>query len=377
MPDFSSHYQPLTITGNVLPVGTGPLAPRVKKQRSTLLRESTVKGSHSPRFSGGLKSASAAATYRMPWSSLTKDQGVGSPLVQAQLDFIGYTDPVYDTNNNVIGLNRIIPYPHPSDPNHLYCDAVSNIEGDVPLGQDADMVATYSEAVISATFATRDYVIGDNGTVNEALLSQYVTITIEPTGRYERIPNAQSFRFLAHPPPAAGSNIYTVDSNGQLVALTAAQIAQLVGPFVTNSLVMTFAEAEVAVVWHQIPVVAIPWAAISTCIGTVDASPVGPFPVGSTPFSFMSSTYLGPILQPASGRDRSKFFCLPPKISDPYPMSNGAFAVDIQYRFKYYPFGAQYAYNWKAREFQMVVSTTNNFKAFYNSSNFNTLFLGT
>lgn len=351
MPDFSSHYVPLRITGqNLLNAARNP------GPRETKLREITVKGKNSPKYSFGLREAKATAEYKMPWDV----NGVN--VFTAKRDFCGYSEAVFD-NVAIVGINRTIPYPHPQDPNYLYADAVTNIEGDVPLGQDSNQVALYDEASVSVAFSNRNFVIGDSGIFDESELLQYVTISVQPTGRYERVPNPQFYRFY----PSTNVSVVAQEPDGSLLA----QGAGIPTEIVTNSLVITFCEAEVSIIWHQVPVEAIPWNAISTCVGRCD----GDRDPKTFDYTFLRTSYLGPILQAASGRKRAVFLCLVPKISDPYPMVNGGFAVDINYRFKFYPFGANYFYNWKIGDYQAGGNSQTG-KLFFQGAKFNTLFLG-
>lgn len=360
MPDFRSHYLPLTIKGQ-RPDGSA----RNPGPRQTAVREITVKGRESPKYSFSSSKGTAAAEYKMPWADLSNLQAANLQIFQAKRDFLGYSEPVYNNGNNgkVVGISRIIPYPHPQDPNYLYADAISNIQGDVPLGIDSNNLAQYDEASMSVTFSSREYTIVDSGIFDEFKLQQYVTIKVEPTGRYERIPNPSAMRF--YNPQAqlvpGGTGVLSVMPGGNFT-----------GPVVSNAAVFTIAEGEVFITWHQIPVEAIPWTAISTCVGCCDSDR----DPNTALFNFLADTYLGPILQPSTGRNKPVFLCLVPKISDPYPMVNGRFAVDIQYRFKYYPFGVNYFYNWNIAQFTLAGNTTTG-RLLYQAAHFNTLFWGT
>jgi hypothetical protein len=353
MPTFT--YLPLTPLGinrnNTLP-------------RTTQVRERTAQGVASPAFSAGLKEGRGRSEYYMPWDKNNAN------IPQALKDFVGYSETAYDLNNKPKGILRHIPYPNPTKPNYLYCDYV-NIEPDVPLGADVNGVARYDEAKISATFSTRDYVILNDSIFAEETLKQYVKITVDPVGRYERLPSE-----------GAGLK-WWIDQRP-----------------VSNARTMTFIEGEVTVYWYQVPVEAIPWSAISQCVGCCDA-PIDP--AAAVPsYDFLSSSYLGPILQiplnpPTAAflfntavpfaRFAPSFVCLTPKISDPYPMVSGnasggsSYASDIAFKFKFFPFGANSFFRWEVGQFQFALSNrapnnADRIPGFYRPARLQSLFWG-
>src|ERR1051326_198342 len=336
-------YQNLEITG----VG------RVFKVRNTRVRELTMRDKVSPKFSFGMDEGRAHSEYAIEWSSARVGPGPGPSLAfQAGRDFLGYSNTAKDLSGNVTGIQRIIPYPHPTSPNYLYAVSVPNIEGWVPLGQDGSKISIYDEAKVTVDFSTRSFKIKDDGTADESILSQYVTIIPTTTGRMERIPQGSALVWT-------GTNIS-----------------------VANTGAVTFCEGEVDIIWHQIPVEAIPWNAIATCVGCCDGASAG----GGNEKTFLKNTYIGPVFQTlreATGqRFVPVFVCLSPKISKPYPMISGNspdetnYAVDINYKFKFYPFGANNFYRWDVAQFRPASRQGTNI-GFYREANFNTLFYGT
>jgi hypothetical protein len=113
-------------------------------------------------------------------------------------------------------------------------------------------------------------------------------------------------------------------------------------------------EAEVTIIWHQIPVAAIPWDNITFCVNGADASPIA-----NNQYTFMSSSYMGPILQSGTTpRIQPNFICLTPKVSTAYQMSNGQWAEDLTYKFLYKPFGANKYYRWTSGRYEPAGSLT-------------------
>jgi len=315
-------FSPLLITGSG----------RATSSRITQVRESTETNRPSPKFSIGLKEGRGKSEYRIKWDI----DGLNIP--QAWRDFVGYTESNLDSVGAVYGLNRVIPYPHPSAPNYLYADGIPDIEGDVPDGspaQDINDVAKYQEAKLGVTFSTRPYVILASGIADESLLQQYVMIKCNTTTVAETLPSATSFYW-------AGTDVAV--ANARTVLIT---------------------EGEVEMTWFQIPVEAIPWSAIAACVGKCDAA-VNPLGVSSR-FDFALNTYLGPLFPfnllgplvaaPNGGRSDAIFICLSPKIGDPYPMVTGEYACDIMYRFKVKPQGANFFYRWETGQFERAIKT--------------------
>jgi hypothetical protein len=307
---FATHYDPMRIYGH------GP-----EQLRATRFRERVPL---SPKFSADKRMRRSTSEYYIPWG----EQVRGHILDQAITDFLGYSEPILEAGV-VTGIRRIIPYPHPSFPNYLYAESVKNIEGDVAQGKDPQLIAKYDEAKVSLEFSSLPYkVLTDDemaarGYTHEATLQRYVSITCKTTGRYEKVPTASGMKWF-------GTNVLFANSSSVILG-----------------------EGDLSIIWHQIPIEAIPWTAINACMGCVDETAIGD--VGGV-YRFASDSYMGPILQTSAGRDRPKFLCLVPEFSDPYTMSNGEKAIDVNYRFKFYPYGANYFYRWDAGAFQKPVT---------------------
>lgn len=308
-------------------------------QRDTRFRERVPL---SPRFSVDKKVRRSTSEYYMPWGLVGHD----SEINVAVKDFLGYSTPLKNAANQVIGISRYIPYPHPSFDRVLYADTVQNMEGDVAQGIDVNDVAVYDEAKVAVTFTSYPYqILTDDemlaaGYTSEASLQRYVTITTKTAGRYENVPTASGMKWF-------GTNV-----------LFANKSAVILG------------EGDVSIIWHQVPIEAIPWDAINSCMGCVDEVAVGDAGV----YKFAASSYMGPILQLAAGRDKAKFLCLVPEFSEPYLMSNDGMAVDIKYNFKFYPFGANSFFRWDTGQFERPVTAGG--VPFFPLARFNPLFWG-
>lgn len=304
-----------------------------KIPRQTMFREK-VPESH--KFSADRKSGTGKKQFYIA------AQSDGKHIRQAFKDFLGYSSAQKDVDGNTTGIFRIIPHELAEPADYLFAERISNLEGDVALGQDENLDPLYDENKVSVEYATFPYKFKTDSEVLpnfEHTLQRYVSIKIDPTGRYEKIPTAQSMKWFTDNVP------------------------------MSNQAAVILCEADVFITWYQIPLDAIPWTAITNCSGKTDSNN------GGARFTFLASSYMGPVLRPAIGSVLSQFVCMTPKITEAYPMADGNLAVDITYYFKFYPYGANRFYRWDQGMFQLAV--TNNGQPFFPAANFNTLFWGT
>ena len=313
----------------------------------------------SPQYSVDKKQSRGTQDFYVEWDSCN----INIPTMIT--DFLGYSrfNPATASNPNFI--SRFPPYEHPNFKNQLYAESLQKAEGDVPQGltsggslpagnpsQDVAGVASYDETKVNVNFSSLTYrVMPDSavenrglfGAPNESYLERYVTIHAETRHRLERV-------------PAAVGLLFTGTDNAAVAQGAAA----------------SFVEGDVTITYHQIPVQGIPWQGIVNCVGRVDASSIrNGLPRANW---FLSSSYIGPVFQTSAGRTKPNFLCLNPKLTDPYVMPDGNYAVDITYRFKFFPFGCNFFWRWDKGRFEEAFYLGG--AQFYSVANFDQLFWG-
>jgi hypothetical protein len=308
--------------------------------RPTVVRECTVKGQESPQFSVTRKDGKILAYYWMPWvgtgQGANEVKGTPLPIQQAEMDFIGWSYTSFSPFTGIPrGIYRYPPYPHPTLPKY-YAESV-NFRGDIPAGVDTEGVSQYDEAFVQVTFASSTVNFGDQGVSDEGQLTQYVDIAVNPTGRYQTVPATAIMSWMGQPweQAAAGGGVFFGQRNFAVP--------------MSNKELIIIGEAEVEIVWLQIPIPAIPWGGMQASMNAAD----GPN-ADNTSYAFGANSYIGPLFVPTALTVRSlpNFICLTPKVSRPYLMSSLDLAVDITYKFKYKPFGANYYYRWQTGTWQ-------------------------
>lgn len=272
----------------------------------------------SPTFSFDLRRGSVNTQYWLKWD------GTNTNIPEAVKDFLGYSKETLFSEK--IGgkwyIKRHIPFEHPSFPDYLFCDSIQTIKGDVPARygntRDVNDVVEYDLALVNPIFASRPYRILTDGQLknatggtfpDESKWLRYITMTFTPTTKVQKIPSGNAFKWTSTPR----------DTNNQPVP--ASNIGNVV-----------LTEADVVITHYQVPVTMIPWEAIlETSRGRTNSDTVGSLLPGS-PGQF----------------DPSHLLYLGAKMTEPYPMPSGEWAVDIAHQMRYFPFGPNSFLRWDA-----------------------------
>lgn len=305
----------------------------------------------SPSFSFGEQRDNAQRQYYIPW--INSSSGAVAAVWQAAKDFLGYTT-VQTAPSDVRGtvsryLNRLIPHPLPStslqpqrqvgtladgftawqfakDITRIDVSREAGVDGArVGQGREALMTVVYSafpyniftDKLLSDTVAAYSLLTSDDPTAapmrgsslaggfpDEALMTRYIYSYFEPGGRF------QAFKGFS-----------TVNFDRDLA------------PLVWEENVL-LNDGDLFVTWYQVPTEAVPMTAIQNCIGKTNRFA---FNLGLGTGIGSGPSALG-VIPPG------KLICAVPKFDKPYRMVNGAFATNINYRFKWKPFGANFFY---------------------------------
>jgi hypothetical protein len=259
---------------------------------------------------------------------------VMNPVNQIRQDFIGYS--TFKPGGASPYISRVIPYEQPNFPDELFCISVPTVEPDkcpeaddkgITETWDSNGVASYNEAVVKVNYSTLSYNVmtdaqllafnnanGNPGSTGESLLQRYVTIDLQESTRGERIPALSALKF----------------TDG--------------GDVVDNVAIVYLTEGLLTIIWHQIPLAAIPWDAILSTIGTTNNASFGRASPNNS-YVFPAETLV--MLTPK--------FRLPYRMTGPSPAAS--WATDITYRFKYFPYGANSFYHWKTSLFVIATRT--------------------
>lgn len=208
-------------------------------------------------------------------------------------------------------IHRDIPFPHPLWPTLLWCDSFKcSGQGTAPrdpeqivvgppfLNQDTGFGdAGFDECMADVGFFSPSFEIMDD---DKLIAHSGITFPDESTMR----------RYISH------SAMDTAGKFQTLPSFKAVKWNTTAGTPMANTAAVIIPEGTWTVVWHEVPNEAIPWTAITQCIGKCNGAAI------VTPWGTMPA---GRILGPT------------PKISKPYKMVTGDLAVDITYTFRLYP----------------------------------------
>jgi hypothetical protein len=334
--------------------------PIYQQFRQTQFREIT--SPPSPSYSVDQSQGKCTRRVRVPWDNFNQN------LPQMFIDYLGYSEGIGKAGPQGLPqqISRILPIAHPNFPNYLFAESLQSVEGDVPgdtPNQDAagGSVGFYEEAVVQVVYSSRDYEFVPDATVfavpaGEAQLTRYVTISVKTTAKYENLPAPSALLWAIAPQEA-----------------------------LINKAAVILCEADVQIIWRQIPLNCVPLAAINATIGCCNDNPLG---LPSNPYA----PFLGVVGFPVAGNGNQaaafgpnydgKLVCLAPEFSKQYKMANGLPALDITYRFKSYPFGANFFFRWQTGRMEPtyiplpppnVAGLTGQI---YKRANFNLLFWG-
>lgn len=233
------------------------------------------------------------------------------------LDFLGYEEPATGPLGNYI--SRIIPANHPSFPGILYAEHLRPLKVDVTIGTDSNTVGFPDEWLASVEYISQPYVIltddqlteaSGSGYPNESSLLRYVGYDFQCTGYAQSYPHAGALKWAPDNVPA------------------------------TISRSVPLAEGDVTVSWYRIPYQVVPWASIFARIGKTNSVQFGGN-VSQNP-SFPNSLIPPfPAFTLVLGVPHVRIYKALLQVSSKYQ-----YLVDIHYKMKYYPNGANHFWRW-------------------------------
>jgi hypothetical protein len=237
----------------------------------------------------------------------------------AKNDFLGRASVVTDPVTLIKHLQRLIPYAHPTYPNFLYCDSVSDIAGLIGSGIGPDTVADYDEAKMKLNYVSYLFNIIDDFTLQhynqvggytqndgftEASLLRYMTPNWAPGGKFQTLPTQSALRWVTDQVP------------------------------VVLSQVILLPEGDLSIQWEQVPIQALNMKAMMALIGKTNLYQFGM----SHPLNLVSgltTTEPGTLVMLFPGVRLIR-------------RPNGDFAYTVTLKFKKYPYGANCFFRYDA-----------------------------
>jgi hypothetical protein len=253
----------------------------------------------SPKESFGPDQGQLTRTLRCPWGLRHK----------FRREVLGYS--WLDDAPPGVGLHgvirRRIPMRHPDEP-LLWADAAS-IEGVVPAGRDDQGMGAFDEAKLEIRFSRQKYaVLPDEDVIDavfgvpaEWLLLRYVEVIETPAAKYQTIPGMGALRW--------------VDGTVQGVAPN-----QTFGTPMSTTAVVPLYEADVKIVWWQVPLTVFTGEASRALVRFTNAADFGAL------YSRLGTKLAGTLVMGAPGKEVYHH--------------NGEDYWKITYSFRWFPEGA-------------------------------------
>lgn len=278
---------------------------------------------NTPKFSFSDDSNRCVRLLMVPWGSDTTAIWNAAKALLAYPTLVA-PDPAYP---KFCYFSRPLPLTHPNFPGFFFATSIQEVEGIIPKGMDVNCVNSFDEAWVTVIYEAPIYqhmndqqlvsaIAQKNGPANwfpdEASLLRMVTPDQQSGGRWQTLPSYTTLRFQSTNP------------------LTGAILPPNSNPdndqAVTNTLTVLLEDSDITITWHNVPVESYPISAIKKCRGKTNRFPLG-----------HPNSYFG-------GWPAYTLQMLAPKLKPHRGIANQQL-VDIGYRFKYFPNGANFFYN--------------------------------
>ena len=285
------------------------MASRTWTWKSTTLSEKVA--TNSPDYS--VSNDGDNRQTRMLWTP-------GNTIKQAFIDILGYSSVSIDGSGNKY-VSRQIPMPDTRFAGVFYANRISHVGstpgdgattsgmGGAGQGYDADNVSLYDKVLLTVEYDSPRFAIltdqemldnsytDSNGNPDESKLVRYVEPDFQPVGKYQTLPAMAAIAW---------------DSDQK--------------PMTANAVVLLH-EGDVEVIWKRVPLAAFPITAIKNTVGKTNTAAFG-----------IAGSVIG--ILPAGS-----LVCCFPRIKW-YRQITGSFVMDICYKFRFYPNGANSFYRY-------------------------------